>query len=53
MYVDELLITSGSVAGLRSIKSSLNKAIAMNDLGLLRQFIGLEVSQNSLVIMIS
>ena len=40
-YVDELLITSRSDAGLRSIRSSLNKSFAMTDLGMLRQFIGL------------
>ena len=36
LYVDDLLITSSSVAGLSSIKSALNKAFSMNDLGLLR-----------------
>ena len=36
LYVDELLITSSSVAGLRSIKLALNKAFAMTELGLLR-----------------
>ena len=46
MYVDDWLITSSSAAGLRSIKLALNKAITMTDLGLLRQFIGLKVSQN-------
>ena len=53
LYVDDLLITSSSVVGLRSIKSSLNKAFTMTDLRLLRQFIGLEVSQKTLGIMIS
>ena len=53
LYVDELLITSSSAAGLKSIKSNLNKAFTMTDLGLLRQFIGLEVSQNTSRIMIS
>ena len=47
LYVDDLLMTNNSVAGLRSIKLALNKALAMNDLGLLRQFIGLEVMQNT------
>ena len=36
LYVDDLFITSSYVARLRSIKSSLNKAFAMTDLGLLR-----------------
>ena len=53
LYVDDFLITSSSVAGLRSNNSALNKALTMTDLGLLRQFIGLEVSQNTSGIMIS
>ena len=53
LYVDDLLITSSSTAGLSSIKSALNKAFTMTDLGLLRQFIGLEVSQKTSGIMIS
>ena len=53
LYVDDFLITSSSASRLSSIKSALNKAFAMIDLGLLRQFIGLEVSQNTLGIMIS
>ena len=44
LYVGDLFITRSSAAGLRSIKYALNKAFAMIDLGLLRQFIGLEVS---------
>ena len=53
LYVDDLLIPSSSVVGLRSIKSPLNKAFAITDLGLLRQFIGLKVSQKTSRIMIS
>ena len=53
LYVDDLLITSSSVVGFRSIKNALNKAFAMTDLGLLRQFIGIEVSKNNSGIMIS
>ena len=53
LYVDDLLIISNSAVGLSSIKSSLNKAFAMTVLGLLRQFIGLKVSQKNLGIMIS
>ena len=48
LYVDELLITRSFVVGLRSIKSTLNKAFTMTDSGLLRKFIGLEVSQKTL-----
>ena len=53
LYVDEFLIANISSTRLRRIKPSLSKAFAMTDLGPLRQFIGLEVSQNTLGIMIS
>ena len=46
LYVDEFLIASSSAAILSSIKSVLNKAFTMTILGPLRQFIGLEVSQD-------
>ena len=36
LYVDDLLITSSSATELSSIKSGLNKAFAMNELGFLR-----------------
>ena len=36
LYVDDLLITRSSAAGLSNIKSTLNKAFTMTDLGLLR-----------------
>ena len=52
LYVDGFLITSISTARLRSTRSALNKAFTMTDLGLLRQFIGLKVSQNNSGIMI-
>ena len=41
LYVDYLLITSKATAGLSIIKLALNKAFAMNDIGLLRHFIGI------------
>ena len=53
LYVDDLLITRSSIAGLSSIKFSLNRVFAMIDLGLLRQFIGIEVTHNTSGIMIS
>ena len=52
-HVDDLPITSSSAAGLNSVKYSLNKEFSMTDLGLLRRFIGLKLSQNNLGIMIS
>ena len=45
LYVDDLLITTSSVAILRGIKSNLNEAFSMTDIGLLRNFIGLKVIQ--------
>ena len=53
LYVDDFLITRSSIARLRNIKYALNKSFTMTDLGLLRQFIGLEVSQKTFGIMIS
>ena len=52
LYVDDLLITSRSALNKVDLLA-LNKAFAMIDLGQLRQFIGLKVSQNNLGIMIS
>ena len=53
LYVYEFLITTISVVGLRSIKFDLNKAFDVTNLGMLRQFIHLKVSQNTSGIMIS
>ena len=53
LYVDGLLIGSSSAVGLRSIKSALSEAFTMTDLGLLKQFTSLEVSQKTLGIIIS
>ena len=52
LYVYDFLITSSSDARLRNIKASLNKSFAMADLGMLRHFIGLDVSQKTSGIMI-
>ena len=53
LYVDDFLITSGLASILRGIKSDLSEAFFMIDLGLLRQFIALEVNQKALGIMIT
>ena len=45
LYVDDLLITGSCIADIGSIKSSLNNAFSMTDLGLLKQFLGLEIEQ--------
>ena len=46
LYFDELLITSSTVASISAIKTALHNAFEMSDLGLLKQFLGLEIEQN-------
>ena len=45
MCVDDSLITGIFIADIGSIKSSLHNAFSMTDLGLLKQFLGLEIEQ--------
>ena len=45
LYVDDLLITRNSTKEIGSIKSSLHSEFSMTDLGLLRQFLGLEIEK--------
>ena len=53
LYVDDFLINSSSATGFSGIKSALNKGFSMTNFKLLRNFIGLDVSQNTSGIMIS
>ena len=53
LYVDELLMTGSTVASISAIKSALHNAFEMSDLGLLNQFLGLEIEQNIDGIMVS
>ena len=46
LYVYELLITGIRVASISGIKTALHNAFEMSDLGLLKQFLGLEIEQN-------
>ena len=48
LYVDDLLITRISKKEISSLKSAMNHAFSMTDLGLLSQFLGLEISQSDL-----
>ena len=48
LYVYEILITRSSMKYISSLKDTLNHAFSMPDLGLLSQFLGLEVSQSDL-----
>ena len=45
LYVYDLLITGSSKDEIASLKDAMNHAFSMTDLGLLSQFLGLEISQ--------
>ena len=46
IYFDDLIITGRCTNLIGSIKSSLHSVFVVTDLGLLRQFLGLEIEQN-------
>ena len=46
LYVDDLLITGSTIASISAIKIALHNAFEMSDLGLLKQFLGIEIEQN-------
>ena len=46
LYVDDLLITGTSKKEIASLKDAMNHAFSMTDLGLLSQFLGLEIAQS-------
>ena len=46
LYVDDLLITGSSKKEICSLKDAMNHVFSMIDLGLLSQFLGLEISQS-------
>ena len=46
LYVDDLLITGSSKKEIASLKDAMNHAFPMTDLGLLSQFLGLEITQS-------
>ena len=45
LYFDDLLITGSSQDEIASLKGAMNQAFSMTNLGLLSQFLGLEISQ--------
>ena len=45
LYFDDLLITGSSKDEIDSLKGAMNQAFSMTDLGLLCQFLGLEIAQ--------
>ena len=53
LFVNEILITRSCNTSISSIKSSLHSEFAMTDLGMLRQFLGLEIEQFERGIMLS
>ena len=53
LYVDYLLIIGSTLSSMSFIKNTLHEAFDMSDLGLLRQFLGLEITQDFDGIMIN
>ena len=53
LYVDDLLISGSIIASISAIKTTLHNAFEISDLGLLKQFLGLEIEQNYDVIMVT
>ena len=45
LYLDDLLITGSSKKQISSLKDAMNHAFSMTYLGLLSQFLGLEIAQ--------
>ena len=45
LYVDDLLITGSSKDEIASLRGAMNQAFSMTDLGLLSQFLGLDIAQ--------
>ena len=45
LYVDDILIKRSCTNDIGSIKSSLHSEFSMTDLGLLKQFLGLEIEK--------
>ena len=48
LYVDEILIRGSFKKDIASLKSAVNHAFSMIDLGLLNQFLGIYISQSDL-----
>ena len=48
LHLDDLMIIGISKKEIASLKSAMNHAFSMTDLGLLSQFLGLEISQSDL-----
>ena len=45
LYVDDILITRSTLASIAFLETTLHDAFEMSDLGLLRQFLKLEIYQ--------
>ena len=46
LYFVDILISGSTLASISFIKTALHDAFEMSDLGMLRQFIGLEITQD-------
>ena len=52
LYVDGILITGSFIDDIGSIKSSLHSEFSMPNLGLLKQFLGLDIGKFDASIMV-
>uniref|UniRef100_A0AAV1V980 Reverse transcriptase Ty1/copia-type domain-containing protein n=1 Tax=Peronospora matthiolae TaxID=2874970 RepID=A0AAV1V980_9STRA len=48
LYVDDLIIASGSNKSLREAKSALSERFEMTDMGKLKFFLGIEIERDEL-----
>ena len=46
LYFDDILITISTLASISFKRTALHDAFEMSDLGLLKQFLGLEITQD-------
>ena len=53
LYVDDMIITGDDAAGIQFVKNHLQKQFQMKDLGPLRYFLGLEISQGPQGVLLS
>ena len=53
LYVDDILITGITLASISFVKTGIHDAFEMSDLGLLRQFLRIEITQEFYGIMVN
>ncbi|KAL8152032.1 hypothetical protein V2J09_021840 [Rumex salicifolius] len=53
VYIDDLLLTGDDLIVIEEVKTALHSAFTIKDIGLIRYFLGLEVSRTSAGIMLN